>query len=128
MISDPRIERLTTLIGAAMRPPLGAGRIALALVLGFLCHSQFEAAVLAMIVATLFGLSESFNIVPWSWAAVTNVVLVTQFPSAHSLLLTKRGGLIDPLGIGHIQRKGMDVGMKPRKAGRAARGGGNLHA
>ena len=128
MISAPRIERLTTLIGAAMRPPLGAGRIALALVLGFLCHSQFAAAVLAMIVAMLFGLSESFSTVPWPRAAVANAVLVTQLPLAHLMLLTKRGGLIDPLGIGHILLIGMDVGMKPLNAGRAARGGGNLHA
>jgi hypothetical protein len=36
MWSDPRIARLITLIRAALRPPAGAGRIALALTFGVL--------------------------------------------------------------------------------------------
>ena len=51
MLADPRIARLITLIRAALRPPAGAGRIALALGLGVLCHAMFAAGVLAMIVA-----------------------------------------------------------------------------
>ncbi len=91
-ISDPRIARLITLIRAALRPPLGAGRIALALGMGLICHTLFAAGVLAMIVAMFFGLSESLGSVPWPWAALTNVVLIAQFPLAHSLLLTGTGG------------------------------------
>lgn len=45
-----------------------------------------------MIVAMFFGLSESLGTVPWPWAALANAALVLQFPLAHSLLLTGRGG------------------------------------
>ncbi len=91
-LSDPRIARLITLIRAARRPPAGAGRILLALGLGVLCHMLFAAGVLAMIVAMFFGLSESLGRVPWPWAALSNAALIVQFPLAHSLLLTGRGG------------------------------------
>ena len=91
-MSDPRIARLITLIRAALRPPAGAGRILLALGLGVLCHMLFAAGVLAMIVAMFFGLSESLGRVPWPWAALSNAALIVQFPLAHSLLLTGRGG------------------------------------
>ncbi|MBC7737149.1 MAG: isoprenylcysteine carboxylmethyltransferase family protein [Candidatus Saccharibacteria bacterium] len=92
MLADPRIARLITLIRAALRPPGGAGRIALALGLGALCHTLFAAGVLAMIVAMFFGLSESLGRVPWPWAVLANGVLIAQFPLAHSLLLTGPGG------------------------------------
>ena len=92
MWNDPRIARLITLIRAALRPPAGAARIALALTLGALCHALFAAGVLAMIVAMFFGLSASLGTVPWPWAALANAALIVQFPLAHSLLLTGRGG------------------------------------
>lgn len=92
ILADPRIARLITLIRAALRPPAGAGRIALALALGVLCHTLFAAGVLAMIVAMFFGLSESLGAVPWPWAALANAALIVQFPLAHSLLLTGPGG------------------------------------
>ncbi len=92
MLTDPRIARLITLIRAALRPPAGAARIALALGLGALCHTLFAAGVLAMIVAMFFGLSESFGTVPWPMAALANAALIVQFPLAHTLLLTGPGG------------------------------------
>jgi len=92
ILNDPRIARLITLIRAALRPPAGAGRIALALGLGVLCHTLFAAGVLAMIVAMFFGLSESLGAVPWPWGALANAALIIQFPLAHSLLLTGPGG------------------------------------
>ena len=92
MRDDPRIMGLVRLISAALRPPPGAGRIALALTMGALCHASFAAAVLAMIVAMFFGLSESFGTVPWPWAGLANAALILQFPLAHSLLLTGPGG------------------------------------
>lgn len=92
MITDPRIARLIVLICAALAPPPGAGRIALALALGLICHAVFAAAVLAMIAAMFFGLSESLGRVPWPWALVANLALILQFPLAHSLLLTGPGG------------------------------------
>lgn len=91
MWTDPRIARLLALIKAASRPPAGAGRIVSALVMGLLCHSVFAVAVLAMMWAMYFGLSESFGTVPWPWALVVNALLVLQFPVVHSLLLTGRG-------------------------------------
>ena len=92
MFTDPRIARLITLIRAALRPPAGAGRIALALGLGVLCHALFAAGVLAMVVAMFFGLSESLGTVPWPLAALANAALIAQFPLAHSALLTGPGG------------------------------------
>jgi methanethiol S-methyltransferase len=92
MLTDPRIARLMTLIRAGLRPPAGAGRIALALIFGALCHALFAAGVLAMIVAMFLGLSESLGTVPWPMAALANAALIAQFPLAHSALLTGPGG------------------------------------
>jgi methanethiol S-methyltransferase len=91
-LTDPRVDRLIILIRAALRPPAGAGRIALAPGLGALCHMLFAAGVLAMIAAMFFGLSESLGAVPWPVAALANAALIVQFPLAHSLLLTGPGG------------------------------------
>ena len=91
MFNDPRIFRLITLVSAALPPPAGAGRIALSLIFGAVCHTIFAAAVLAMVVAMFFGLSQSLGTVPWPWAALANAALIVQFPLAHSLLLTGRG-------------------------------------
>jgi protein-S-isoprenylcysteine O-methyltransferase Ste14 len=92
MFTDPRIARLMTLLRAAVRPPAGAGRIALALGLGVLCHALFAAGVLAMVVAMFFGLSKSLGTVPWPLAALANAALILQFPLTHSALLTGPGG------------------------------------
>jgi len=92
MFTDPRIARLIILLRAALRPPAGAGRIALALAVGTLCHVLFAAGVLAMVVAMFFGLSESLGTVPWPLAALANAALIVQFPLAHSALLTGPGG------------------------------------
>ena len=54
LLNDPRIARLILLIRAALHPPKGAGRVALALCMGMLCHVTFAAAVLAMIVIVNF--------------------------------------------------------------------------
>ena len=93
MLSDPRIARMVTLIGAALLPPPGAGRIVLALTLGVVCHVLFALAVMSMIVAMFFGLSMGLGRVPWPWAALANLALILQFPLAHSVLLTARGNL-----------------------------------
>lgn len=94
MLTDPRIARLITLVRAALHPQPGLGRIVLALGMGALCHMLFAAGVLGMIVAMFFGMSQSLGSVPWPWAALANVALIAQFPLAHSLLLTGRGGQV----------------------------------
>jgi protein-S-isoprenylcysteine O-methyltransferase Ste14 len=91
MLNDPRIAGMMRLVQAALRPPPGVGRIALALILGLLCHAVFVVAVLAMIAAMFFGMSESFGNVPWPWAMLANALLIAQFPLAHSFFLTGAG-------------------------------------
>lgn len=92
LLDDPRIAGFVTLIRAALRPPAGAGRIVLALTFGALCHATFAAGVLAMVVMMFTGLSGTFGTVPWPLATLANAALILQFPLAHSLLLTGRGG------------------------------------
>jgi len=92
MRDDPRISGLVRLVSATLRPPPGAGRIALAAGMGVLTHAVFAVAVLAMIGAMFFGMSESFGQVPWPWAALANAALILQFPLAHSFFLTGTGG------------------------------------
>jgi methanethiol S-methyltransferase len=94
MWDDPRVAGLVRLITGALRPPAGLGRIALALMMGILCHAVFALAVLAMIVAMFHGLSESLGRVPWPWAVIANGLLILQFPLLHSLLLTGAGGRV----------------------------------
>ena len=92
MVHDPRIACLIILVRAALVPPSGAERIALALGLGLLCHTLFAVAVLAMIVAMFFGLGANLGTVPWPWALLANAALIVQFPLGHSVFLTGRGG------------------------------------
>ena len=95
MIStDPRIARLIALVRQAASPPKGASRIALALGAGLLCHLIFALAVLSMITAMFFGMSQSFGNVQWPLAVLANAALILQFPLLHSLLLTRRGGQV----------------------------------
>ena len=84
-------ERLGILIGGALRPPAGRGRVLLALLYGIVCHAIFLLAVLSMIAAMFFGMSESLGRVPSPWFVVANAALVLQFPVVHSLLLTSKG-------------------------------------
>ncbi len=94
MWADPRIAGLLNLMLATLRPPPGPGRIALALGFGVITHLIFAMAVLAMIVAMFFGMSESLGRVPGPWAWLANTLLIVQFPLLHSMLLTRRGGKV----------------------------------
>lgn len=91
LLEDERVARLLRLAGGALRPPPGLPRIALALSMGILCHLMFTAAVLSMVTAMFFGMSESLGRVPWPWSLVANAALILQFPLGHSLLLTGPG-------------------------------------
>lgn len=101
---DPRIQRAKTLIDDALAAPPGARRKAVALIAGVLCHSMFAAAILSMIYAMFYGLTTGLGRVPHPWSYLVNIILVVQFPVAHSLLLTAPGrGLLArlaPAGYG----------------------------
>ncbi|WP_298858375.1 isoprenylcysteine carboxylmethyltransferase family protein [uncultured Sulfitobacter sp.] len=86
--------RLLTLAFGVLRPPAGGWRISVAIVYGIVCHLTFAAAVLAMMIAMFFGMSQSFGRVPGLWAVVANAALIVQFPLIHSLLLSPRGSRI----------------------------------
>jgi ubiquinone biosynthesis O-methyltransferase len=64
---------------------------ATAIAYGIVCHTLFVVGVGAMIVAMFFGMSRSFGRVPTSWSALTNAILLIQFPFLHSLLLSSLG-------------------------------------
>ncbi|KIT16748.1 methyltransferase family protein [Jannaschia aquimarina] len=66
-------------------------RIAIALLWGAACHAAFALGAGLMVYHLFFGLTQSWGAVPWPWAAGANLLLVLQFPVAHSLLLTGRG-------------------------------------
>lgn len=94
MMSTEQTTHLSRLLGlarGALRPPPGAGRVALAWTMGLVCHGVFAVAVLAMIAAMFFGMSESLGRVPWPWALGANGLLLIQFPLVHSALLSRRG-------------------------------------
>ncbi len=66
-------------------------RKAIALVYGGLCHGLFVAGVAMMIWQMYFGMSRSFGTLAAPWSHAANLLLIAQFPLAHSLLLTGRG-------------------------------------
>ncbi len=80
-------QRLAALVWGLRCMPGGAGRIAVAFAYGIVCHLVFAAAVLAMVLAMWFGMSESLGAVPAPWSLLANALLIAQFPLAHSLLL-----------------------------------------
>jgi methanethiol S-methyltransferase len=89
--TSSHLERLRRLLLGALSPPAGRGRIALALLMGAMCHGIFALAGAAMVTAMFFGMSASLGTVPWPWALLANALLLLQFPLGHSLLLTARG-------------------------------------
>lgn len=88
------IKRLISLALGALRPPPGRARIALALGYGITCHALFGAAVLSMILAMFFGMSESLGNLASPWSYIANAALILQFPLTHSFLLGARGSRI----------------------------------
>ena len=91
MRNDPRIQRIMSLLSDAFAAPPGVRRVTIALLAGILCHSIFAAAVLSMMYAMFYGLRTGLGEVPHPWHYLANVLLVVQFPLAHSLLLTAVG-------------------------------------
>lgn len=91
MTTKDHITRLWTLVCGVFTPEPGLGRIALALSFGLVVHVIFAVAVIAMVLAMFFGMSESLGAVPYPYAIAVNALLVLQFPMAHSLLLSGPG-------------------------------------
>ncbi len=89
--SPNHAARLSRLIGGAVCPPPGRGRICVALVMGGTCHALFGLAGFAMVSAMFYGMNACFGSVPWPWAYAANGALIAQFPLLHSFLLTRRG-------------------------------------
>lgn len=64
---------------------------ALAIAYGLLCHILFLTGVGAMIAAMYFGMSRSLGALPAPWSFLANVLLLIQFPLAHTFLLSTQG-------------------------------------
>jgi protein-S-isoprenylcysteine O-methyltransferase Ste14 len=94
MALDPSINRLIDLLQAALAAPPGAGRRFVAILSGVVCHLAFASAILSMIFGMYFGLTKAIGSVPYPAAVAVNLILIVQFPVAHSLLLTPRGGKV----------------------------------
>ncbi|URF46548.1 methyltransferase family protein [Dinoroseobacter shibae] len=62
-----------------------------ALLYGAACHGIFALAGLAMLVGLFTGMQSGFGAVPQPWAWGANLLLLVQFPLAHSFLLSARG-------------------------------------
>ncbi|MCC1492359.1 isoprenylcysteine carboxylmethyltransferase family protein [Cognatishimia sp. F0-27] len=88
---EDHFERLGRLLGGALRPAAGRARMGAALLVGLVTHAVFGVAVIAMIWAMFYGMSQSFGTVPPPWAWFANALLVLQFPLLHTLLLNGRG-------------------------------------
>ena len=67
-----------------------AGKV-VALAYGLICHTLFVIGVGMMMFQMYFGMSRSFGSLspPWSW--LVNILLLLQFPLAHSILLSRSG-------------------------------------
>ncbi|QFS82235.1 hypothetical protein FIU97_05530 [Roseivivax sp. THAF40] len=84
------VARLIKLVLGNFDAPPGAARIAAAIAYGLLCHLIFAAAVIWMFWTLYNGMSTGLGTVLWPWAALTNFLLLAQFPVLHSLLLNGR--------------------------------------
>jgi len=92
--SNARLTRLLELAIGSLTPPVGKRRIIVAISYGIICHFIFLLAVISMMTAMFFGMSQSLGGVPPPWNIAANLALILQFPLAHSILLTKSGQII----------------------------------
>jgi len=63
----------------------------IAFLYGILCHVIFTVSVVSMLVAMYFGMSQSFGKIPHPYSFFFNLLLLLQFPIAHSFLLSSVG-------------------------------------
>ena len=84
-IIDPLLE-FFDLTGRAIFSFELSKRWFVAVMYGLVCHVIFSVSVLSMILAMFWGMSQSFGKVPYPWSHIANLVLLLQFPLAHSFL------------------------------------------
>ena len=89
-IIDPLADLLTLTIETVLSFQFSK-RWFIALFYGIICHFIFIVAVLAMLLAMFFGMSKSFGNVPNPYSYLFNLLLLLQFPLAHSFLLSSKG-------------------------------------
>ena len=89
-IIDPLAE-LMTLTYKTFLPLQFSKRWIIALLYGLLCHVIFTVSVITMLVAMFFGMSQSFGKIPAPYSYFFNLLLLLQFPIAHSFLLSSIG-------------------------------------
>ena len=63
----------------------------IAVLYGLVCHIIFTASVITMLVSLFFGMSQSFGKIPDPYSYFVNLLLLLQFPLAHSFLLSTTG-------------------------------------
>ena len=63
----------------------------IAFLYGLLCHVVFTISVVTMLVAMFFGMSQSLGKIPAPYSYIFNLLLLLQFPIAHSFLLSSIG-------------------------------------
>ena len=89
-IIDPLLE-FFDLTSRAMFSFELSKRWIIAFMYGLVCHVIFTVSVLSMIVAMFWGMTQSFGKVPYPWSHIANLILLIQFPLAHSFLLSSNG-------------------------------------
>ena len=88
------IDPLAELITLAYKTFLSfqfSKRWMIAFLYGLLCHVIFTVSVVTMLVAMFFGMSQSFGKIPDPFSYFFNLLLLLQFPIAHSFLLSSTG-------------------------------------
>ena len=66
-------------------------RWVIAFLYGLVCHIIFTVSVITMLVSLFFGMSQSFGKIPHPYSYFFNLLLLLQFPIAHSFLLSSVG-------------------------------------
>ena len=89
-IIDPLAELITLAYNTFLSFQFSK-RWMVAFLYGLLCHVIFTASVVTMFVAMFFGMSQSFGKIPDPYSYFVNLLLLLQFPLAHSFLLSPIG-------------------------------------
>ena len=89
-IVDPLAE-LVVLVYNTLLSFKFSKRWVIAVLYGLVCHIIFAVSVITMLVSMFFGMSQSFGKIPDPYSYFVNLLLLLQFPLAHSFLLSPIG-------------------------------------